>query len=673
MNLQNSQIVVERGYAKPLVALTIALAISGYFTFFWPNFSVLEQWTYLVHTLLGVAGTILLLPYVFIHFRRTIGLRRPWIALSGILSALVFIVLAATGLHIALQGQSEALHWIFQWHVCLAAVILIALLTHVFFHLLSLTDRRKKNEPNRLPSLSGGLQKTLLAVMLLSVLFVVGATGLYQTRANPYSDKPAVEPYNYGYGEHPFRPSQTETSSGGFLDASRIGGSERCATCHQEIAEQWKLSIHAQAASDKTYQTNINLLADKKGMEATRYCEGCHAPAALLSGQLTKGGRLDTPGHLQEGVSCMACHGIDRIEHLKGVASYRFQPPEPYLFEGSQRTLPILVHNLLIRLKPEQHKADLARNVLATPEICATCHAQFMDKDFNDWGWVKMQDDYTAWLNGPYSGQTRQTFAHAQQRRCQDCHFPLQSGSDPSANADGLVKTHFNVGANTAIPWVTKNHAQLQRTMEFLRTDQMRISIDKPNRSDATESARHIDPKLIASTEGPAYLYLGESVTLKVAVSNAQVGHAFPGGTTDINEAWLNFLVTDGQGQKVYESGYLDDENNVEDGAYFYRSSPIDRAGNAVWRHDLFNMVGDSFKRVIPPGGTDVASYSFKVPDYAKGPLTVTASLKYRKLNNRYARWALKDDKIALPIVDMASATLLLPLKIRPEVEVLAH
>ena len=668
MSEQINSMKFERNLAKPLAAMTIVLVISGYFTLFWPDLSVVEQWIYLIHTLLGIMVTVLLMPYIIVHFLRTIGLRRPWLSFSGIFSALVFLALAGSGIYIVLEGQSEAKRWLFQAHIWLAAIILILLAAHIFFHALFLPARRKKNEPSRFPSLSGGLFKTITRLLLASILFVFVATGLYQIRANPFKDAPAVEPYDYAYGEHPFRPSQTETSTGGFYDAKRVGSSERCASCHREIAEQWKASIHAQAASDKAYQTNINLLAEKKGMAATRYCEGCHAPTALLSGQLTKGGKLDTPGHFQEGVSCMGCHGIERVEHVKGVASFRFKPPTPYLFEGSKQTLPTFVHNLLIRLKPEQHRADLARSVLATPEICATCHAQFMDKDFNAWGWVKMQDDYTAWLNGPYSGQTRQTFAHAQQRRCQDCHFPLQLGEDPSANQEGFIKTHFNVGANTAIPWVTQNLPQLERTRQFLRADQMRISIDRPNRLDATESAKHVDPKLIESTEAPSYCYLGEKVTLKVAVTNAQVGHAFPGGTTDINEAWIRFLVQDGQGRKVYESGYLDQDNNVEESAYFYKSIPIDRTGNAVWRHDLFNMVGDSFKRVIAPGGTDVTSYSFNVPDDVKGPLIVSASLNYRKLNNRYAKWALKDNKVELPIVEMASGSLLLPIKIKPEV-----
>jgi hypothetical protein len=213
-----------------------------------------------------------------------------------------------------------------------------------------------------------------------------------------------------------------------------------------------------------------------------------------------------------------------------------------------------------------------------------------------------------------------------------------------------------------------QNRPQLQRTIEFLRQDRLRISIDRPNRKQAPLSHRPMDSHLMSSTEAPAYVYLGEEIGIDVTVSNAQVGHAFPGGTTDINEAWLQVLVTDAQGLKVYESGYLDSDNNVDQGAHFYRSIPIDRAGNAVWRHDLFNMVGDSFKRVIPPGGSDLAHYSFNVPDDAKGALHITVCVRYRKFNNRYARWALNNENIELPIVDMASASLSLPIKIKSEV-----
>lgn len=666
-NVQQNQLIAERPFALLLALLTLILSLSGLVSWALPGHSQFEQWLWLLHTLLGLALASLLIPYLILHFRRTIGLRRPWVTFSGILFALVFLALTLSGTHVALFGQSENLRWVFGSHLWLSALLPLAAVGHLAFHLLMVGDRRNPNKPGRFPSLVGAGAKMLIGTVA-ACLLLLAMTFAYQLRPSPYKDEAAIQPYGHRYGDHPFRPSQTETASGGFLDPKRVGGSERCASCHREIAFQWKASIHSQAASDKTYQTNINLLSERRGMEATRYCEGCHAPVALLSGQLSNGGKLDTPGHLYEGVSCMGCHGIDRIEHLKGVASYRFTPPQPYLFDGSEQPFAVFLHNLLIRVRPEQHRADLGRKVLAAPELCASCHAQFMDKDFNNWGWVKMQDDYTAWLNGPYSGQTRQTFAHATQLRCQDCHFPLQPGSDPSADAAGMIKTHYNVGANTAVPSFTGDKAQVERTRAFLIADKVRISIDKPNRIDATETSRHIDPTLVDSTEAPAYAYLGERLTLKVAITNAQVGHAFPGGTTDINEVWIHFLVKDGQGRTIYESGQLDADNHVEPNAYFYRSIPIDRQGNAVWRHDLFNMIGDSFKRTIPPGDTDVTSYAFTIPDDVKGPLTVTAGVNYRKLNNRYARWAFKDERIKLPIVEMATASLTLPVKIKAEV-----
>lgn len=669
MPRQNCVRGIESAYLQSLLLILSVLTISGFATWWSSNFSVAVQWLIVLHALAGALGAWVFIPYVWLHFRRTLGLRRPAMMLSGLLLVVSLIVLTSTGLHLIVSGQSEAQAWILSVHIVVAISILLLLTAHTCLRLLYPPNQRTQISVHNCPALRSTVFKALMQGAVFSVVCEGIATAVYALGAEPYDDSAAIKPYQLPYGEHPFRPSQAETSSGGFFDAKRLGDSARCARCHGDIARQWQASIHAQAASDKAYQTNIRLLAERRGIEATRYCEGCHAPVALLSGQLSEGGQLETPGHLREGVSCMSCHGIERVENVQGVASYRMQASSPYLFEGGRQAWELWVHDLLIRLKPEAHKANLARPVLGSSELCATCHAQFMDQDFNGWGWVKMQDDYQSWLNGPYSGQYRQPFGHATPQRCQDCHFPLQPGNDPSANADGLVKSHFNLGANTAIPGLTHNQGQLQRTIEFLRADRLRISIDKPNRSDATESQRSMDTALKPSTEAPAYAYIGETLSIDVVVSNTQVGHAFPGGTTDINEAWLQFLVTDAQGMKIYESGYVDSANNVDANAHFYRTIPIDRAGHAVWRHDLFNMVGDSFKRVIPAGGSDVAHYTFTIPDDVKGFLHISARLQYRKLNNRYARWALQDDFLELPIVEMARVSVQIPLKIKPEVQ----
>ncbi len=169
--------------------------------------------------------------------------------------------------------------------------------------------------------------------------------------------------------------------------------------------------------------------------------------------------------------------------------------------------------------------------------------------------------------------------------------------------------------------------------------------------------------------EAPFYQYLGEQAEIHVVVSNRGVGHDFPGGTIDINQAWIEFLVMDAEGELVFSSGTIDETNTVDNNAYFYRSLPVDRNGDLVWKHDLFNMVGESFRRVIKAGESDIVSYSFVVPSWAKSPLTVASTLKYRKLNDRYARWALKDQYVKIPVVDLTWDSLSIPVRIRKEVE----
>lgn len=663
-----AELVDKEKRQMPLLAAALAAAtLSGFITYFFQENGVWQQWTYLLHTASGILLAIVLSPYIVTHFRRTLGIRRPSVLLSGILSVITAASMVFTGLHIIVYGQQESLRWIYYAHIISSCLTLFFLVAHIFLHWWLLPERRKQSLSEQFPTLVFASPRFTVMGAAITVIVIGLATFIYQAIPSPYKDTAAVSPYESPYGKHPFRPSQTETQTGGFLDVRRTGGSTKCGACHEAITREWQASMHAQAASDKSYQTNINLLAENKGIASTRYCEGCHAPVALLSGELSKGGKLDTPGHLNEGVSCMGCHGIDKAIHLKGVASYRMTVAENYLFSGRDGLLPAKIHNFLIRIQPRQHRKDMARPILGQPQMCATCHAQFMDKDMNDWGWVKMQDEYSAWLDGPYSKQSQQTFSQQKTMRCQDCHLPLSPLKDPSANNKGMTVSHRTLGANTAIPYLTGDAEQQRLTREFLQADKIRISIDQPSRQQAVRSGKPVSPEMAKKTEAPVYFYLGEEVNLNLIVTNSQVGHDFPGGTLDINEAWIHLRVADAQNKVIFESGHIQSDNNVDSDAHFYRALAIDRDGKHVWQHDLFNMVGDSYKKVVPAGGSDIVSYEFKVPAWAKGPLTASAVVRYRKFNNRYARWALKDSQIRLPITDMARDSISIALRIKKE------
>lgn len=369
------------------------------------------------------------------------------------------------------------------------------------------------------------------------------------------------------------------------------------------------------------------------------------------------------------------CHGIQEAVHLDGVASYLFKPPADYLFGGIDHPLATKIRHALMRMRPQQHVSDMGRPVTRSPELCATCHVQFMDKDMNDWGWVKMQDEYSDWLNSPFSQQHDQQFSQEQRQTCTDCHMDAHhmtddTSDDPSRNAQQQHKSHFFVGANTVLPLLAGDQEHLARTKAFLSGNKMRITLVEPRREDATQTLDALDETLRTQTQTPFFTVLGETVPLTVIVTNTGVGHSFPGGTIDINEAWVEVIATDANGVPLFQSGHLMPDNSVDPNALFYRSEPLDKAGNLVWKHDLFNRVGLAYKNVVKAGESDPIDYTFYVPDWTKGPITVTATLKYRKFNDRYARWALREAYQPIPIVDMAKASLVIPVKIKQSLAV---
>lgn len=663
-------LAIEQRTATWTMAILFCATITGLSTYFVAGFTTWQQWSSILHSASGIGLTLAITPYIWNHFKRTLGYRRSLVILSGLLSLSIILGLLISGAQILIFGRSENTSWIYSAHIYTAFFSLSFMAIHVFIHTITFPEKRKKSSNLLFVGLAKINAINLFAISFSATTIIVFGSLLIGLLSSPFSMEPVVADYEYPYGEHPFRPSQTETYHDKFIDPKEIYRSDNCATCHEEIADQWRSSAHKQAASDPTYVTNVSLLAENMGIAATRYCEGCHAPGALLTGELSAGGNhggiVDTPAH-NDGVGCLGCHGISKIVHLKGVASYEYSRPSSYLFTGYENPLANTLRNFLIERSPEMHRREMGSEFQKQPQVCATCHTQFMDKDMNNWGWVKMQDEYSAWLSSQYSQQTNQIFSKNEIVRCQDCHMPLVKTSDPAADNNSMSHSHRFIGANTMLPFLTKDKTQYTLTKKFLQSGKMRISIEEPNRSDATQTLRALDENIRNFSEAPYYYYLGETAEINTIVTNQGVGHNFPGGTTDINEAWISFTVTDASNQIIYQNGFINPDNSVDEDAYFYRSQPIDKHGNLVWKHDLFNRVGEAYKRVIPAGKSDIVKFTFRVPAWAKSPLVITTSLKYRKLNDRYARWALGDKYEPLPIIDMARDTLTVPLRIKKE------
>lgn len=655
----------ETTLLKLFVGCLWVLLVTGTVNLLAPIAPIFKQMLSLVHLLAGLVSSGIAIFYAYKHTRTTLGFRRLFSVVMGSATFIAFMISLVTGLMLVVTGVVEARQNIKNLHDYASYLCLALLIVHIAGHVLTFPERRLKSQGTKFMTLNSGVGKATVLASLLGV----GAVGFIALVDDLVSRSPQASPvdnYSYNYGDGKFLPALATTTGDAFIATEAIANSLDCIACHQTIGEQWLTSAHRHAADDPTYVRNVMLLEGKKGIEATRYCEGCHSPVALLTGQLSEGGKhagvKGTVAHT-EGVGCMSCHGVDNIHSTQGNASYNFKPRQDYLFEYSTLQWLKSLNHLSIKLRPKAHVADLLPPVQHTANFCSSCHSQFMDKSMNDWGWVKMQDEYLAWSASKFNQSRDTRFSHPESRNCQSCHMPKMPGTGLAADENGMVSGHYFAAANVMLAKHFGHEDLFEETKKFLQQDKVSIYIVPPEDKLAQQSDLYVNPNTGVDNKHPVALYRGQEHELTVLVNNHGVGHNFPGGTIDLNEAWIAFKVIDANQKEVYSSGYLLSDGSVESSAIVYKESPLNSEGKPVWKHDLFNMVGRSYSNTVPAGATDVLNYRFEVPDWAVSPLNISATLKFRKLNAKYQRWVELEQPIKEnPIIDIARDALSVPL-----------
>lgn len=463
------------------------------------------------------------------------------------------------------------------------------------------------------------------------------------------------EDYVIEEGRTPFSPSLAMTETGGAFDERTLSGSEGCGSsgCHEQIYEEWSISAHRWSSMDPAFQVIQELMATQNGPESTRYCGGCHDPISLFAG--TKNifnEELSSLRGYNEGVSCLVCHSV-RETDLQGNAAYTVAKPDRYLFELAEDGAAKFVSDFLIRAYPRHHVAELSKSLFKTPEYCAACHKQFIDEELNQVGWVQLQNQYDNWRNSKWNPEDDPENVV----ECRECHMPLQASKDPASGDaldsyrspdDGKHRDHRFIGANAFIPEVLKlpgweEHKRL--TEEWLQ-----------GRREIPEIAHKwaSGPAVSVTIQVPDTVGAGEDIRIRVVLESNKVGHDFPTGPLDIIQSWINIEVTDDAGAVVFSSGAVDEDNFIEPGAFMLKAEPVDRYGNLIDRHNLWEMVGVRYRRALFPGFSDVANYT--VSSVRPGSLHVRASLDYRKVDQYLLNFVFGDDtELESPIIRMAT------------------
>jgi len=605
----------ERGWRDPVArsvtALTLLLALGGLSVFLLP-FSVFNQHTVLVHTLLGLPYAALLGVYMVKHILAWTDAPLTHAKLTGWASGIAAVVCAASGLVLAAQaefGRQIGQGWRLA-HIVSTFALIAFLAPHLIAVIVALA--RQRSEPAAAAAWSACVSHARVAVVI-TVAGLAGTALLCLAVQPPQWDNSFPADYDAtAYGDlGPFAPSLATTSTGGAFDPRSLSGSAYCGTsgCHEEIYREWLPSAHRYASLDPAFQGIQNIMATQNGPVSTRYCGGCHDPISLFSG--TKNIGVDNLSSLtgyQEGLSCLVCHAIEQTD-VKGNANYVVHQPVTYAWESRDDAVSQEVSDFLIRAYPAQHVESLSRRMFKAPEFCAACHKQFIDKEVNRVGWVQLQNQYDNWKASRWHDEQDPT----RTLECRECHMPLVDSQDPAAGDgadrnrspdDGKHRSHSFLGANQFIPVLSKleggaEHAA--RTEHWLRGE-----IEIPEIADRWTTGAAIP----ISIEAPDSVTEGQDIALKVHVVNNKAGHDFPTGPLDIIQAWVEVEVTDEAGQVVFHSGKVDERRMIETGSFMFKAEPVDRYGNLIDRHNLWEMVGVRFKRALFPGSEEVASYT---------------------------------------------------------------
>jgi tetratricopeptide (TPR) repeat protein len=214
--------------------------------------------------------------------------------------------------------------------------------------------------------------------------------------------------------------------------------------------------------------------------------------------------------------------------------------------------------------------------------------------------------------------------------------MPLQPDpNDPAADENGKVRSHLFAAANTALPYLRGDLDMIDRQRLFLqqalRVDVTGVVLPAEKEGDAR---RLFAP---AWRKTPA-VKPGELVEAHVVVRNFGVGHRFPGGTIDSNEAWVEFQAQMGDAAPFYVSGAVDAATGrVDRSAEYYRAYWFNRDGKHIDNRIGPDMYTLAYVNVIGPGTADVVRYRFRVPEGTAGSeLRLRARVRYRKFMGEY-------------------------------------
>jgi len=647
--------------------------------------SITYQVMLALHILVGVAVFGPALVFAFWHLKKALLRKSRGTVPTGIGVLLAMTIIMVTGFFILTAANTRDNQWAFISHQVLALLLPFLYLAHRRLSFDPPSGRDTRTAAGRmlglvvLIGLVHGVEATLSSEPVADRPVTRVAREIPDVWRDPPVDDPFIPfvPEGDVDPRSPFFPAATTTSSGGPLPAriihhddfpdreayeqetrergfapSHYLGAQTCQRCHPDSVEQWATSAHRFASfNNPFYRKAVELTRDETGRKESQWCGGCHDPAIMLAGNMEND--IDPVSlDAQAGLTCLACHAIDETHGLTGNGNYNIQDesPSPYMFSSSKEGLARVLHDYAMKAKPTVHKRRMLKPFFRESQFCMPCHKVSLDVPVNDYRWLRGQNEFDAWHNSGVARNNPMTWYEPEDvRQCQDCHMPLEEAplGDVAAKG-GKIRSHRFLAVNTALPYIRGDMDTIKRMEAYLQDQKLSVDIFALRRNGEA-------PVMAVDRRRPA-LNRGDQVQLDIVVRNLGVGHTFPGGTNDSNQGWIELTVATADGV-LFQSGAVREDRRVDPAAHFYRSVLVDKHGQRIAKRNAPDIHTAVYANVIPPSGSDLARYTFTIPeDTPLGELTVKASLKWRKFTREYTEFVFEGVEVPdLPITTIAS------------------
>ncbi|MEE2788079.1 MAG: multiheme c-type cytochrome [Myxococcota bacterium] len=371
------------------------------------------------------------------------------------------------------------------------------------------------------------------------------------------------------------------------LGVETLHGDQACARCHVAISEQWRTSSHRFSSfNNPYYATPAKKFFARHGAHRFQFCARCHDPALVAQPAIYQGQNAFASSAAHAGISCLVCHGVQG-------------EPKP----GGNAHFAVTLTDHRDRQAHGQHMMPKA---LTSGAVCLSCHDVTLPPAVTGDQYVHGQDDGLVWRESGYGGSGIRSPWHAAPQSCIDCHMPrIFVGRGAPAGRDGYVRSHLFVGGNTAVAALLSSANTVEQHAAFMK-DTVEITL-------LQESPRK----------------------LAVVLYNRGIGHRFPGGVNDTNQAWLEVVARNAQGHTIAVHGALNAGRTLPLGTHLIRRLAVDHDGQPIQNRAISTIRGVAADTSLRPRWPKVVR--FVVPEHAHA---VRVRLLYRQFSPKYARWS---------------------------------